>query len=232
MQFLKKYFANTILIIILLAAVSFGSLGQNKKSGEIGISLGGSYYLGELNKTPFVGTKLSAGAFYRHTFDTRYAIKGNFTYGTLSGDAENTVFVNPGIVSFKNRLFELSGTGEFNFIPYLPGNKKYIYTPYVFAGVATAFYLGGEKSFIYSIPFGMGVKYNLNDNFMLGAFIGMHKTIIKTHNDNLDYEYYPKPTAAEPIKQWSYDGNKDWYSVFGVSLSYKIKYSIKCPAFD
>ena len=227
MPFQLKY-TSKLFILLLLAAVSSNAFGQNKKSGEIGIVLGGSYYMGELNKTPLVGTKLSAGAFYRHTFDTRFAVNGNFTYGKLAGDAENTAFENPSIQSFNNPFYELGGVAEFNFIPFLPGNKKYFSTPYVFAGFATAYYPGGRKKFLYNIPFGVGVKHNLNTNFILAAHVALHKTF----NDEIDYFYLPKPNDSNGIKQWGYVANKDWYSIFGVTLSYKIKYSVKCPAFD
>jgi len=220
-------YAKKSAFLLLLCVVSFTSYAQSKKSGEVGISVGGSYYLGELNKTAFVGTNISAGAFYRHTIDTRYAITGEFTYGTLSGDMENTVFKHGGIETFKKHFYEIGGIGEFNFKPFLPGNKKYIYTPYVFAGLACAYYPKGTTEFILNIPFGIGVKYNLNTNFILGGFMGMHKTF----TDNIDYAYVP-PSETNVIKQWGYEGNKDLYSVFGVTLSYKIKYSMKCPAFD
>jgi hypothetical protein len=227
MQFLLKY-ATKLFLLLLLAAASFNSFGQNKKSGEIGVVLGGSYYMGELNKTPFVGTKLSAGAFYRHTFDTRFAVNGNFTYGKLAGNSENTNFDNAAIQSFTNPFYELGGIAEFNFIPFLPGNKKYFSTPYVFAGLAETYYPAGRKKFLLNIPFGVGFKYNLNTNFILAAHMAMHKTF----NDDIDYFYAPRPSDHGGDKQWGYAANKDWYSVFGVTLSYKIKYRVKCPAFD
>lgn len=218
---------NKHLLLLLLSITIFNSnvLSQEKRSGELGVALGGSYYLGEINKIPFVGTRPAVGVLYRHTFDTRLAITGNFTYGRLAGNAKpNSYYQYDGDKSFNSSFYELSAVGEFNFIPFLPGKKKYVYTPYIFAGVSEIYYKRDNYlyKFIFSIPFGVGVKYNINTKFIFGAFIGMRKTFF----DYMDY----KPRNND--KQVYYAGNKDWYSVFGVSLSYKIKYNAKCPAFD
>ncbi len=217
-------------IILLFCFLNTPLKAQMKKSGEIGVSVGGSFYLGDINKIPFLGTKISAGVLYRHTIDTRFAITGSFTYGKLSGDDANSSndFQIERNKSFNNPFYELAAVGEFNFMRFLPAKKNYIYTPYVFAGVGGIYYPNGESSnFIFSIPFGVGVKYNINRKIIFGAFAGMRKTF----NDDIDFDYTP-PTPGHPFKQYGYAGNKDWYSVFGISLSYKIKYRMKCPAFD
>lgn len=228
MQNITKYLP-LILIAVFLNLFNTPLLAQGKKSGEIGGSIGGAYYLGDINKMPFVGTRLSASAFYRHTIDTRIAITGNFTYGTLTADDANSSsgYQIDRDESFKNSFYEFSAVGEFNFIPFLPAKRKYVYTPYIFAGVSEIYYPKGENKFILSIPFGVGVKYNINTQYILGAFIGMRKTF----DDYVDF-YYNHPSPHYPKKQLAYAGNKDWLSIFGVSLSYKIKYRMICPAFD
>ncbi len=226
MQNITKYL-HLITIVLLSILFNNHATAQFKKSGEFGGSIGGSYYLGDINKIPFVGTRLSAGIFYRHTIDTRFAITGNFTYGTLTGTNSNSGFKIDANFTFKNSFYELGAVGEFNFIPFLPAKKKYIYTPYVFAGISEIYYPGGINSFILSIPFGVGIKYNINTQYILGTFIGMRKTF----NDYIDYYYVP-PSPNHPKKQEAYAGNSDWYSVFGISLSYIIKYRVKCPTFD
>lgn len=229
MYFPLKY-SSKLFLIALLFVCSMHLSAQHKKSGEIGISAGGSYYLGDINKIPFVGTKISAGAFYRHTFNTRYAVKGVFNYGSLA--AEDSKSSNDFQIarnkSFNNTFYELATLAEYNFIPFLPASKKHIYTPYVFAGLSVMYYPGGESTkIIVSVPFGVGFKYNINTELVFEAYIGMRKT----YTDNIDFNYNP-PTTNRAFKQYGYAGNKDWYSVFGVSLSYKIKYRMKCPAFD
>jgi hypothetical protein len=200
--------------------------GQTKASGEVGVFAGGSYYLGDLNKIPFVGTNLAFGVLYRHTIDSRFSATGNLNYGHISGDASEVQYDFPNNYTFKNVFYELNGQLEFNFLPYTPTSKKTRYTPVVFAGVGMMYYPKGTRKFIFNIPFGIGIKYNIYKNYMLGINAGMRKTF----RDDLDYPYSPPP-QDNPMQN-NYAGNDDWYSVFGVYLSYKIKYRQKCPAFD
>ncbi|MDA3892875.1 MAG: DUF6089 family protein [Salinivirgaceae bacterium] len=229
MHYTLKTKSSLVLIILCLGSMHFAK-AQNKKSGEIGVSLGGGYYLGEYNTTPFIGTKIAAGAFYRHTFDTRFAVTGNLFYSKLSGKESNSDYITNGNApqNFKNTIYEFTPVAEFNFIPFLPGKpKKYYFTPYVFAGLGVAYYPTDYTQFVFNLPFGVGAKYCLGQKFVFAVFAGMRKTF----SDKLDYEYSP-PTTNNPVDQWGYTGNKDWYSIFGLSLSYKINYRMKCPAFD
>jgi len=237
-----KYTFRIIFILFYLIVYTNYLIAQDKRSGEIGITVGGSYMLGDINKIPFMETNFSGGAFFRHTIDTRLAINTNLTYGKLTGsDAKyNNGYQKARNKSFNSDFWEVGATGEFNFIPFLPARRNYTYTPYIFAGVSTCYYPGGtdptetitgggvyRNKFIFTIPFGMGLKYNIDEDFILSGFIGMRKTF----NDYLDFHYTPpSPNRAE--KQIAYRNNYDWFSVFGISLSYKIIYKVKCPAFD
>ncbi len=204
-------------------------MSQGKKTGEIGLFAGGSYYIGELNNTPFIGTLPAGGAFYRHNFDTRFALKGIATIGKIGADGKK---INGDQFAFNQLFYDVSASGEFNFFQYLPANKKYYFTPYAHAGIGFLFYKGAQsvsgKNVPYiNIPFGAGVKFNFNERWSWGV----EYTIKKTFNDNLDYSY-AIPTETMPIKQEGYQGTKDWIHVFGVSVTHKIKYRAKCPAFD
>ncbi len=122
---------------------------------------------------------------------------------------------------------------EYNFLPFLAAYKKTKYTPYVFAGMGLTFYSKTGPAFqqfpMFVLPFGVGFKYNLYQNLCLGFQIGMRKTF----SDKMDDEYnFQSLIDFNRISQYGYEGNKDWYSMFGFYLSYKIKYRAKCPAFD
>ena len=219
-----------VLILSMFITLSYTAMSQSDRSGEIGVLVGGSYYLGEISKVPFANTRLAASVLYRHNIDKRISLTGNFTYGSLTADdaSSNNQYQIIRAKSFNSSFYELAVVGEFNFIPFISGKKKkHPYTPYVFAGLSEMYYPGGVSKFIFSIPFGMGMKYNINSEFIFGANIGMRKTF----NDFIDFNYV-SPSPERPEKQIGYVGNNDWYSVFGVSLTYKVKYRVKCPAFD
>jgi len=224
----KILYIRVTLLYTCIILLQNSAYSQDKRSGEIGIFAGGSYYLGDINKTPFVGTQPSFGAFFRHSFDTRFAATGSINYGKLKGNTENSVYNIPEFIEFNKPFYELEANGEFNFMRFFSGKvKKYPFTPYLSAGIGLTYYPQGSSNFIFNIPFGVGVKYNLNSYFILSSYIGMRKTFV----DNIDYDY-SQPSQNRDFKQYGYVGNKDWYSVFGVSLSYKIKYRMKCPAFN
>lgn len=219
---------------ILFFAVTFcviPTFAQITKSAEIGVTIGGSYYLGELNKMPGVNSNLAFGAFYKHNINKRFSLKGQVQYGSLAAEANpDDVFtqLNPGTVtSFNNTFYDLNASLEYNFNHFLAANNKYDYTPYIFAGLGFMYYPNGASPFLPTLPFGLGFKFNLYKNFIAGANFTMNKTF----TDKLDYVYTP-PSETHVFKQYGYTGNNDWYSVYGIYLSYKINYRVKCPAFD
>lgn len=218
-----RYICTAILLFLIFSQNTFS---QQKKTGEIGLGIGASYYLGDYNKIPFKGSRVSAGGFYRHNFDTRYALQVGLNYIQLYGN-DNSIPTNETKSSFSQAIYDLNISAHFNFIPFLPAHKKYVYTPYVLAGVGIQYLPGGEKEYIIAIPFGVGIKYNLNQSFC----IAIETTFYKTFSDYIDV-YYTEPNPGYPKKQEFYEGNKDWYSIFGIKLAYKIKYKMKCPAFD
>jgi len=99
-------------------------------------------------------------------------------------------------LSFNTKIWELGLQGDFNFYRFMPGEPDFRFTPYVTIG-ASIFnydpyaYLGGQKYFLrplgtegqgadttynrkpYSsmavaIPFGVGIKYSINERINLG----------------------------------------------------------------
>ncbi len=103
-----------------------------------------------------------------------------------------------------------------------------------------------------AIPFGAGVKFKMNRNWTLGLEYGLRKTFTD-YLDDVSMTYVPvnflesqygamSPamsdrstalnTEVENTPKRGDDGNKDWYAIFGVSLTYRI-YStkVRCPAF-
>ena len=179
------------LLIFLLFAVARPATGQ---VSELGLTCGVTYYIGDLNPTKHypTGTALAYGALFRYNCTERYAFRLQGLKGMLQASDANSAdslqqFRN---LSFRAKLFEVSGLLEINFFPYRTGRKKddiRRWTPFVFFGLAyfhanpqaelngTWFDLqplgtegqmsssGGESYKVdqVSIPFGAGMKFNI-----------------------------------------------------------------------
>lgn len=127
-------------------ALDFG----NKKSAkaqfyvtqDIGISVGTSYYLGDLNPRKHFGTTLhpGVGGMYRLNFTRRWSLKFSLLQATVEAiDANSTdPWQQNRNLAFKNDITEGAMSFELNFFDYTVGGKqKYIpVSPYFFAGVA------------------------------------------------------------------------------------------------
>jgi len=113
-------------------------------------------------------------------------------------------------LSFNTNVWELGLQGDFNFYRFMPGEPDFSFTPYVTLGVGVFnydpyAYLGTEKHYLrplgtegqgnaaypdrkpyssmaLSIPFGVGVKYALNDRINVGLEV-VHRF---TNTDYLD----------------------------------------------
>ncbi|MCC7380094.1 MAG: hypothetical protein IT255_12110, partial [Chitinophagaceae bacterium] len=97
-------------------------------------------------------------------------------------------------LSFNSNVWEIAIQGDFNFFKFVPGDWDHAFTPYVTLGVGIfSFdpyaYIRGEKIFLrplgtegqnigyqgrkeygtmsFCIPFGVGIKYNINEKFNL-----------------------------------------------------------------
>lgn len=93
---------------------------------ETGITLGTSYYMGDLNSAPtsFVGFHPALGAQLRYQYDPNLALRLNLLRGEISGDDQNFAnrqTWNPNL-SFESSLTEVSILGEYH-----PFNKSRLY---------------------------------------------------------------------------------------------------------
>ena len=137
---IMKRFNHRIKLLFFVAfAFSFGAKAQQfRPNTEIGILLGTSYYLGDLNTTHFNQPLPAAGLIIRKNIDKRFAYKAEVMYLNIKSDernSEDTIAKNRGL-HFKSPIYELSGQVEFNFLPFQPGNPLYTWTPYVYTGIS------------------------------------------------------------------------------------------------
>ncbi len=189
---------------ILFILLFFITSNLQAQTWELGGSLGGAGYMGDLNpNNPVKISGVAAGAFVKRNFNGYLSAKLNYNLGQISADDANSTdqqFRDRNL-SFNTFLSEASLTAEFNFMHYIPEAGKNKFTPYIFLGAAAvnyyphAVYNGktyslrgyrteGEKkeysTTAISIPYGAGIKYNILGKFTLGAEIGYR-------NPNTDY---------------------------------------------
>lgn len=215
---MKKYF------FVLLLSIFFGIAEAQRN--EIGITVGGSYYLGDINPSgQFVQTKPAAGLVYRYVFNPRWALKFDGIYGTVEGSDAESKFDEKRNLSFKSYITEVSTQLELNFLPYITGDKDAYVTPYIFAGLSLfsfnpkAEYDGtwydlqplgteGQGTSKYydrkpysltklAFPFGLGFKYSIGKVFCVGAEWGMRKTTTDYLDDISTTYADPTVLAAE-----------------------------------
>jgi len=233
---MKTKFTLSILLITYLISNKVSAQNVN-----FGISFGIPYYIGELNPSTPVLNKVnpSIGVFYRKNFNKRYALKTGINYIKLgaSDSFSSNDFSRFRNLSFSSNAIEGFSTLEFNFIPYQINNQATSsFTPYVFIGAAILFKINlnletndntietpssvGSSTHA-AIPFGMGMKFNFVNNLGVSIEWGLRRTF----TDRLD----GLPDTFNNI-QIGDSQNKDWYSLIGITLNYKIlTQSDRCP---
>jgi hypothetical protein len=208
-------------------------------------------------------------------------ISANYTQLGYS-DIYNThnEFMNRRNLSFNTSVWELGLQGDFNFYRFLPGDPDFTWTPYVTLG-ASIFnydpyaYLGDQKYFLrplgtegqgnaayperkpYSsmalaIPFGVGIKYSINERINVG-FEVVHRFTRTDYLDDVSQTYVestifppnpdgtPNPAlllsdrsyeTGTPIgikgRQRGVSTNKDQFATAIMYVSFNLQ-SYKCP---
>ena len=190
---------------------------------EFGGMLGGSFYMGDANKsTIFKNMNPAAGFVFRYNVNFRIALKANLAWARVSGSTVglDNVFPDSGQASFEKNVFDLGGQAEFNFFPY---SDKYSYlhtkrtSPYIAAGLGlSAAPGGGDMFFSPYLSLSTGVKYKLKNRVNLGA----EWSIRKLFGDRLDVtgsnDLLDSPYGIES----GWFKNKDWYSMLMISVTY------------
>jgi hypothetical protein len=132
-------------------------------------------------------------------------------------------------LSFNTNIWELGLQGDFNFYRFLPGEPGMNFTPYITLGVGIFnydpyAYLNGQKYFLrqlgtegqgsslypdrqqYSsmgicIPFGVGLKYSINERINFGFEI-VHRFTNTDYIDDVS-KTYPDPSVFPPLPDGS-----------------------------
>jgi len=129
------------LVAIFICCASQFSKAQfhtNLSKSELGFMVGGSYYIGDLNRfSHFKNTQPALGILYRYNIHSRLSFRANFSYGSLvgnDGQAKDQVLKNRNL-SFRSDIFELAAGVEFNYFPFQLGHNRYKGTAYLLAQI-------------------------------------------------------------------------------------------------
>lgn len=211
--------------------------------------LGGSYYNGELNPGKhFYKVQPAGGIFWDAHINTRWIWRTMAGYSRISANDRDTEieFNRFRDLQMTANVVDLSGQFIFNFMPYGNTINTKQYSPYVFVGLnifhansrvssvspdssnGTVFPKEEYSSAVTSVglPFGIGFKV------VLGAVnLGIEWNVRKTFIDNLDgidNQYrignvYEDPVTTSHPKgyQKGIFNTYDWYSMVGLTISYR-----------
>ncbi len=215
---------------MILPTILLGQKRNRKefRSHDVGFWLGGAYYIGDLNpRRHFSQTQPAGGVFYRFNLNYRVSFRFGFNYGSVTADDSQTDNADQleRNLNFKSRIIELQGQAEFNFLEYRISHNKYIFSPYIFIGIAGFSFnpmgnyqnnwvplrnLATEgqrtsqnpetkvyKLFQPSIPFGAGFKLKVSKMVGLGVFWSPRKTFTDYLDDVSGKYVNPILLAAE-----------------------------------
>jgi hypothetical protein len=249
--------------IYFLLLLSFSGYAQIRKrtfaQRELGFYGGASYYIGDINpRQHFKASNPAAGIFFRYAKTYRYAFRFGLNYGRISGDdaVSSEADQKERNLNFRSDLYEANATAEFNFVEYRIGHDRYKFTMFVFAGLA-GFYFdpktsvnGSEESLRLhltedqsgpyprlqvSIPFGVGLKWNIGEKCGLGIEWGPRMTFTDYLDDvrgrypnsvgesvGVDLTDRTLNGSALPGGMRGNPSTRDWYFYYGITLNIKL----------
>lgn len=202
-----------------------------QKSGDIGLFLGGSYYMGEINRIKLYNDLSPAfGLVYRRNFNPHYSAKFSVKRAVIEAsdlDFPKSIYQLRRNASFSNSpIWDFAGQLEFNFLEIvnLKGGNKF--SPFVDVGIAlfTSEFTSGLN---FAIPFGVGVKYKFAKKWE----IDLDWSYRKTFTDNLDGVSAFSDIGLYEYRQLSQANNNDWYSITGITIYYNLRSKKRCPAY-
>ena len=198
---------------------------------NLGVGLGGMNYKGDLApKFNVLNYRPGISANFRYNLSKAVSVRTGFLFGSVgaSDSKSSDPFINIRNTAFKSNINELNGIVEYNFLNYKDKPRYINWTPYIFGGLAYYSFKPNYETGSYStkqisIPFGVGVKWEVSRPWSLEFEFGTRKLF----TDNLDN----LGSNAPPVIQKYQQGNpslNDVYYYTSITLSYTI-YNIVCP---
>jgi len=200
------------------------------QDNDIGVFLGGAYYMGNINPDGlFYQPQPAFGLIFRKNYNPFVSLSYEATFGNLVASDANFKTDTFRLVrgaTLKQNIVEGAINLEYNFFA-MRREKKHSdnFSPYIKFGVAVVS-LGHMQV---CVPFGLGLKYRITKK----VEIAMEWTYRRTFSDKLDglSIYYAEGKIKD--RQQSFPQTRDWYSFFGLNLHYNLAHeNIKCPAYS
>lgn len=265
---MKKY-----LLVFCLSVVWFTVQGQHFYLGAlVGGSNYLGDLSGNSKQLVLKETKLAGGLFIGYQINDFAEVKFGFNYAQIAGGDVNASdkAVQARNLSFYSNIYEFSLRGEWNVLGFQPYNYSRPISPFIFAGISgfkfdpkTNFEgqkvplqpLGTEgqgmpdrpqsyKLFDFAVPFGIGAKYALTENWTLGIEFGARFTFTDYLDDvsgtyvayedllagngelaaalgNREGELTGSPPVSVATGTQRGDNNStDWYFIAGLTITY------------
>ena len=230
-------FSNNIVLRILSIVLFLTFFQQIKaqRSDDVGVFLGGSYYMGDINPDKlFYNPTLGYGVILRHNYNPMVSM----SYAAMRGklQASDADFASNGFQHYRgatltdDQLIEASAQVEYNLYP-VTGDKPKTerFSPYIKIGLAIVYGAKFSPKLQMVVPFALGLKYKLSRKLEISTEWSFRRTF----SDKLDniQQYYIEGLFAN--RQRSFSKTRDWYSFFGINLHYCLKRTnLKCPAYS
>lgn len=205
-----------------------GAYTAQSQIHELGVTVGGSNYIGDIGSTKYINpTDMAYGFQYRWNKSPRHSWRVNYTYIPISAkDSDSDMpFRKARGLQTKNKINELMLGLEFNFFEFDLHNDWFAFTPYVHTGIAGFSYrdsyfnqynkqIERETEYSLAIPITLGVKALINKKLVISAEVGARYSF----TDNLDGNNPINPSST--IKPFGNVNTKDWYVFSGINVSY------------
>ena len=216
---------------------------------EVGFGVGAATYSGDIiRKLDPAQIGIQGTLFGRRNFDNVWSLRAGLSFARLNG-ADSVRPIDPVALYrdayFNGSLLEVSAVMEYHFLDFTHPQAKYRFSPYGFFGLGYSYFSGEGQIYPgdptkgdYSvgtpvIPFGLGIKYKLNDRLHLAMEWGFRATFTDLIDkiDSSDpaiarFGDPNDPTIPHGINFGNYN-DKDWYYFLGLTISYSFN-STKC----
>ncbi|MGY6520260.1 MAG: type IX secretion system protein PorG [Mongoliitalea sp.] len=247
-----KAFLSLVVSGISIGIMMLSPLQMQAQQYDFGGGLGVAAYSGEIVRRLDEGRVGLQGTFFgRRNFDNVWSLRGGLSFARISA-ADSITRLDPVAVSrdafFRGNVWEISAVMEYHFLDFMHPQAQFRFSPYGFFGLGFTYYSGEGRSFLLEqperfrtttpvIPFGLGIKYRLNDRWVLAAELGFRATFTdrldKIEDNQLVIPRFPNPNVTEP-QVFGYNAanysDRDWYYFLGLTISYSIS-SVKCYAY-